>query len=288
MRFGYFPGCSLKSTAKEFDLTIKALCEIFGIELVEIKDWICCGATPVYSINEELSLALPLHNLINAEEEGLLEVLSPCPACYSHMLTSHNVATQNTLQAEELRQIIGRSYKGTVKVYHLLDFLSEKINIDTLKSSLKRPLKGLKVVSYYGCFTRLHAVELEDKENPTLMDTILDAIGAEPLYWSHKTECCGATLSLSRTEIALRLGGDILDSARSVGADCICVVCPLCQSNLDSRQREIEQKSKTSFNIPVVYLSQLILLALGKDYKELLFDKHIVDPALLLEKVSTL
>jgi len=255
------------------------------IPLQEIPDWNCCGASAAHYLNEELAKALPYRNLVKAEEAGLDRIISPCPACYSHLKHTHEeVAEENDLR-DRLRTIVGKEYQGRVVAKHLLDFIKEDIGLDRLKASLQTSLNGLKVVSYYGCLTRLPGVHLDDVENPTLMDEIVQAIGGESLDWSHKTECCGASLSISRTEIALRLVSSILEAAKERGAECIAVVCPLCQSNLDARQGDINKKFGTSYKIPILYLSQLIGLTQKLGYSQLGLNRLVISPkTILLEK----
>ena len=285
MQVGYYPGCSLESSAKEFDLSIRAIFQAMEVSLKEIPDWNCCGASPAHYLNEELAMALPYRNLVKAEEADLDRVVSPCPACYSHLKHIHEEVSKERHLAERLGTIVGKRYRGSVASKHLLDFLKEDIGLERLKMSVKSPLNGLKVVSYYGCLTRLPGVKLDDLENPVMMDQIVEAIGGEPLDWSYKTECCGASLSVSRTEIALRLVNSILEAAKEKGADCIAVVCPLCQSNLDARQGDINKKYGTSYKIPILYLTQLIGLAQKLGYTQLGLDRLIISPHdLLVEK----
>jgi len=285
MQVGYYPGCSLESSAKEFDLSIRAVLKKMEISLREIPDWNCCGASPAHYLNEELSLALPYRNLVKAEEADFDRVISPCPACYSHLKHTHEEVAKDNHLRDRLRTIVGKEYQGRVVAKHLLDFIKEDIGLDRLKASLQTSLKGLKVVSYYGCLTRLPGVHLDDVENPTLMDEIVQTIGGESLDWSHKTECCGASLSISRTEIALRLVNSILEAAQEKGAECIAVVCPLCQSNLDTRQGDINKKFGTSYKIPILYLSQLIGLAQKLGYSQLGLNRLVIrSNIVLLEK----
>lgn len=285
MQVGYYPGCSLESSAKEFDLSIRAIFQAMEVSLKEIPDWNCCGASPAHYLNEELAMALPYRNLVNAEEACLEQVLSPCPACYSHLKHIHEEISKDPHLAERLEAIVGKRYGSGVASKHLLDFLKEDIGLERLKSSVKSPLNGLKVVSYYGCLTRLPGVKIDDMENPILMDEIVEAMGGESVNWSHKTECCGASLSVSRTEIALRLVRSILEAAQEKGAECIAVVCPLCQSNLDARQGDINKKYGTSYQIPILYLPQLIGLAQKLGYTQLGLDRLIISPHdLLVEK----
>ncbi len=284
MQIGYFPGCSLKSTAKEYDLSVKLLAQSCGIELIEIEDWNCCGATPAAAVSEELSLALPLRNLIRASAQHLSSILSPCPACHSHLLLAQKEVTEGGTYKKRLHEIVDNQHTPTITLRHLVDFIYKDIGLTKLKETLVKPLEGFKLVSYYGCLTRLKGIEIEDKENPTMMDEIINALGAHALDWSHKTECCGASFSITKTDTVLRLVGEILTAAKAVGADAVVVVCPLCQSNLDMRQLGLTQKNIKRFDLPIVYLSQLILLAQGKSYRALGFDKHLVNPRVLIRQ----
>ncbi len=285
MEVGYYPGCSLESSAKEFDLSIRAIFKELDVSLKEIPDWNCCGASPAHYLNEELAVALPYRNLVNAEEASLGQVISPCPACYSHLKHVHELVGKDPALAKRLQVLAGKGYGGKVQSKHFLDFIKEDIGPDRLKSSLKTSLKGLKVASYYGCLTRLPGVDIDDKENPVLMDEIVGAIGGEPLDWSHKTECCGASLSVTRTEIALRLTRSVLEAALEKGAECIAVVCPLCQSNLDTRQGDINKVYGTNYSLPILYISQLIGLTQKIAFSELGLDRLIINPMnLLFEK----
>jgi len=285
MQVGYYPGCSLESTAKEFDLSIRAIFGEMDISLKEIPDWNCCGASPAHSLNEELAKALPYRNLVMAEAAGLERVISPCPACYSHLRHVHEEVEKEPRLLERLQKMTGKGYQKSVQSKHLLDFIKEDIGFDRLKHSMKSTLNKLKVVSYYGCLTRLPGVKLDDVENPILMDEIVEVLGGEPLNWSHKTECCGASLSVTRTKIALRLVRGILEAAQERGADCIAVVCPLCQSNLDTRQNDINKAHGTNYQLPILYLSQLIGLTQRLGTTSLGLDRLIISSkALLLEK----
>jgi heterodisulfide reductase subunit B len=288
MNVGYYPGCSLESAAKEFDLSFRAICKGYGIDLVDIPDWNCCGASPAHQLSEELAFALPYRNLLNAEEASLQRVVSPCPACYSHLLHTHKTVGEQPGLSDRLTEMVGKAYQESVASKHVLDFLFRDIGIGTIRESTEKPLKGLRVASYYGCLTRLPGVDIDDAENPTMMDEIISALGAVPLDWSHKTECCGASLSITRTDIGLRLANELLEAAKDVKADCIAVVCPLCQSNLDMRQPDVEKRYNYSYNLPLIYLTQLIGLTLGLSIKDLGLDKLVVDPVPLLRTKGVL
>ncbi len=282
MEIGYFPGCSLHSTAQEFDLSVKTVCDILGVRLMEIPDWNCCGASAAHETSEELGLALPYLDLVKAETANLETVLSPCPACFSHLAETHEKVVGDQTLGERLKSVTeSRGYEGGVNNRHVLDYFMDDVGLGTIKEKVKTPLEGLKVACYYGCLTRLPGVNLDSVEHPEMMDKIVAALGAEAMDWTHKTECCGASLSITRTEIALRLGREILDAAQRAGADCVAVVCPLCQSNLDVRQAGINGKYKTAFSLPIVYLTQLMGVAFGAPKSQLGFDKHVVAPDVL-------
>jgi heterodisulfide reductase subunit B len=282
MQIGYFPGCSLTSTAQEYDASVRLLARNCGVELVEIEDWNCCGATPAAALSEELALALPLRNLLKADTQKLSSVLSPCPACHSHLLLAKKEVITGGAHKQRLHEIVDDQRAPDITLRHLVDFLYHDLGLETLKKTIVKPLEGMKLVSYYGCLTRLRGIEMEDQENPTMMDEIISALGADAPDWSHKTECCGASFSITKTDTVLRLVGEILAAANGVGADAVVVVCPLCQSNLDMRQAQLGRKGISGRQLPIVYLSQLILLAQGKGYGEVGFDKHLINPRSLI------
>ncbi|MCK5552891.1 MAG: heterodisulfide reductase subunit B, partial [Deltaproteobacteria bacterium] len=169
MKVGYYPGCSLESTAKEFDLSFRAICKGYGIDLVDIPDWNCCGASAAHQLSEELAFALPYRNLLKAEEGSLKTVVSPCPACYSHLLHTHKTVGERPELGDRLTEMVGSTYQESIGSKHLLDFLFCDIGVERIRESVEKPLKDLRVVSYYGCLTRLPGVDIDDAENPTMM-----------------------------------------------------------------------------------------------------------------------
>jgi heterodisulfide reductase subunit B2 len=291
MKYAYFPGCSLQSTAKEYDLSAREVAGALGIELIDIPDWICCGATPAHLTSHMLSLALPVENLLKVRAMGEnLEVITCCAACFSRFKIANHIMQHDTARREEAEKIIGRPYQGEVKVRHFIDVLVNDFGLDNLKERVTRQLSGLKVACYYGCLlTRPSAVaDLDDLEDPMLMDDLMRTIGAEPVKWPYKTECCGASFSLSKTDVVLKLSEDILQMAFDEGARALVVACPLCQSNLDLRQSMINKKSRKNFDMPIFYFTQLIGLSLGIEPKKLGLGKHIVDPLPLLREIDIL
>jgi len=288
MKYAYYPGCSLHSTAKEYDRSLRAVCEKVGIELQQVKNWICCGSTPAHTTSKLLSLALPLKNLAEIEKSGFKEVIVPCAACFSRFkIAQHEIDTKPQLAAE-VEGIIEHKFRDGVRVYHPLDILSNSAGLGTLTELVKNDLSGLKVVCYYGCLlTRPPKVTGFDVcEYPQSMDKILQAVGVSTLDWSYKTDCCGASFALTRTDIVLKLGRDILEGAKSVGADAIAVACPMCQANLDTRQEEIEKKYQVTYHLPILYFTQLMGLAFDVPAEKLLLKRHLVDTEDLLGRVK--
>jgi heterodisulfide reductase subunit B2 len=286
VKYAYYPGCSLHSTAKEYDLSMREVANALGIELIEIPDWVCCGATPAHLTMHLLSLALPVANLIKAKALGSYEVVTGCAACFSRLSIANNFMQNDKEHREKVEEIVGAPYKGEVRVRHFLDVLVNTFGLNNLRDCLKKELAGLKVACYYGCLLTRPAeiVKFDDLEDPHLMDELMRTIGAQPVQWPYKTECCGASFSLTKTDIVLKLSADILQMAADEGAAAIVVACPLCQSNLDLRQPMINKKYKKYFNMPIFYFTQLVGLALGIDAKKLGLEKHIVSPLPLLRE----
>lgn len=287
MRYAYYPGCSLHSTAKEYDHSLRAVCSKLGIELVEIKNWFCCGSTPAHSVSRLLASALPLGNLAIMQRMDLGEVVVPCPSCFSRFKSAlYSVGNEPGLR-EEIEQVIKGSWSDDIKVYHPLEIFSEESQLGKISSLVKRELPGLKVVCYYGCLlTRPPKVaQFDTCEYPESMDRILRALGIATLDWSYKTDCCGASFALTRTDIVLKLSHEILEGAKSVEADAIVVACPLCHTNLDTRQEEIEKAYGADYKLPILYFTQLMGISFGLSPRELLLGKHFVSAESKLEEV---
>ena len=290
MKYAYFPGCSLHSTAKEYDLSTKEVANCLGIELIEIPDWVCCGATPAHITMHLLSLALPVKNLIQARNMDTYEVVTCCAACFNRLKIANKFMQSDPEHRERVEEILGTHYKGEIKVRHFLDVLVNKFGLKNLGERVTRKISGLKVACYYGCLLSRppEVTELDDLEEPHLMDDLMTQIGVETVKWPYKTECCGASFSLTKTDIVHKLSGDILQMAFDEGAQAIVVACPLCQSILGLRQAAIIKKYKKNFRMPVFYFTQLVGLSLGIEAGKLGFQKHIVDPLPLLEESGML
>jgi heterodisulfide reductase subunit B len=257
-----------------------------GIELEEIPDWNCCGATSAHSMNKDLSIALPLRNLAKAEEMGL-DVVAPCAACYNRLRSADAAAKDHPDVVEPISQKTGIRYNGTIEVFSLLQAVS-RLDPEEIKSRMKRDLKGLKVACYYGCLLLRppSMVNFDDAENPRSLDNLMSTLGAEPIEWPYKTECCGASLSLSKVDHVIKLTHDILSMAKRSGANCIVTACPLCHANLDMRQAQVEEKYGEKFDIPIFYFTQLMGISFGFFNNRLGLDKHMVSPDDVLIAIS--
>jgi heterodisulfide reductase subunit B2 len=287
MKFAYFPGCSLESTAWDFNRSTQAVCRALGIELQEIPDWACCGSTPAHSSNASLAVALPAMTLQNAQKMGH-PVLTACASCYGRLRTAnHEIRTSPDEQAR-VERITKKPYDGSVEVLHVLDVLVNRYGADAIRAKVQRPLEGVRVASYYGCLlTRPpETVAFDDPEHPTCMDKLVAAVGAQPVEWPLKTECCGAGLSITRADIVNRLGHRLVSMAQRAGADCMVVACPLCQTNLDLRQLDAAHAHGELPPMPVLYITQFIGLALGLSVVELGLNALTVSADPLLDKLG--
>lgn len=277
MRLGYYPGCSLKGGSREYKESVVAMAKAFGIELIEIPDWNCCGATAAHNLNRELSLSLPARILAIAEKEGMEDIVVPCAACYSRLtVTSHELKEDPSLK-EKIISVIGMEYKGSTQVLNIIQFIQKYIS-DQIEEKTVNPFRH-KVACYYGCLlVRPHNILQFDRvEDPQMMDELVKKAGGDPIDWAFKTECCGAGMSVSRTDIVARLSAGIVEDAFDRSAEAIVVACPMCHSNLDMRRKEINEFLERDIDIPVLYLSQVIGLAVGVNPKDLGLQRHMVE-----------
>lgn len=284
-RYSYYPGCSLHASASEYDLSTKAVFAALKIGLDEIPDWICCGATPAHNVDELLSLSLSAKNLELARQvPGDMAVA--CASCFSRLKFAQHILSENETKRKLVEKAIDAPVPLDSSVKHLLEILARDIGLEKLAEVTRKPLAGLKVACYYGCLlTRPTDVpNLDCTEAPTIMESVIEAVGAETVAWTHRLECCGANFTLSRPPVVQQLSNAVLDSAKAAGADCIMVACPLCHGNLDIRQKEIEGVYDCSYAMPVFYLTQLVGLALGVPAGDLGLDALIVSPQKLLKE----
>ena len=275
---GYFPGCSGQGTSMEYDISTRAVCQALGIALAEIPDWNCCGSTPAHTVDHVLSAALSARVFAQSESAGLGDVVTPCPSCLKNLRNClHH--REDPLFAARVDALTERPLAREHSIKSVLQVLVEVIGLDALQPLVRRSLKGLKVVPYYGCLlTRPASVmRFDNPENPCSMDRLLMALGADVLPFPLKTDCCGASFAIPARKVVPRLSGRILDLAAELGADAIVVACPLCQMNLDLRQGQVNRRNGSRYAIPVPYFTQLMAYAFGLPDSDSAFDKLAVD-----------
>jgi heterodisulfide reductase subunit B len=284
MKFAYYPGCSLHATGRAYDESIRSIAGLMNLTLEEIDDWNCCGATAYMSVNEILSFSLSARNLALAAKRGL-PVVAPCSACYTNLRKTEKYLAETPDIKRKVNEALaagGLRYDGGVVSKHLLQVVVEDVGLDKVRALVKRPLAGLKVAPYYGCqIARPFPME-ESVENPVMLDRLLEALGAVAVPYAMKTVCCGGALMGTREEVALRLCRNLLLCAQQQSANCIAVTCPLCQMNVDTYQGRVNEVYGTSFNIPVVYFTQLMGVAFGVGAEDLGLNRCTVPATALL------
>ncbi len=282
LKYAYYPGCSLHATAVDYNESTLAVAEALGIEMEEVPNWSCCGSTPAHCTDELLATALPAKNLIAAKSIAE-EMIVCCAACFSRFkFAQKHLKEKDTLRAK-VAEMMPVEEAESVKVRHLIDVLVQDVGLEKVAERKQRDL-GLKVACYYGCLlTRPPKVTcFDDAEDPHFMDDLLRAAGMKTVDWPYKTECCGATFSLTQTEIVLRLSADILQMAKEAEVDCISVACPLCHANLDMRQEDIAKKMGVKYDIPIFYFTQLLGMAFGLEGNKLGIGRSLVSCKKLL------
>ena len=279
MKYAYFPGCSAESTARDLYLSTMTVTSGLGIELIEPDGWLCCGSTMAHQVDHDLSVSLAAANLLKVKDMGLDMVVS-CASCYSRMKIANHEISTNPKTREVISAALGRDYDGSVKVRHFVEIILEDMGLDAFKKALKHSLRGLKVASYYGCLL-VRPPEItgfDDPENPVYMDRLINAMGGVGLDWPHKVECCGGSLTLTRSDLVVKLSEAVIAMAKDSGAQCIAVACPMCQINLDMRQDDILKTTGHRYNMPVLYITQLMGLCLGMSENALGLNKLIISP----------
>ena len=277
MRLGYYPGCALHGSSNDYEQSLRACLGKLEVEPQEIQEWICCGATAAHSLNHQLSIALPARNLALAEKQGFAEMLAPCPLCSMQLLKAAKTMDEDANVRQEISRMVEGEITGRVKVLNLIQVF-QNVGLDRIKSVVKNPLKDLKPACYYGCLlTRPPAVvKFDDPEQPSSMEAIVTALGAKPVEWNFRTECCGAGMTMANEDTVLDLSHRILADARQHGANCLATACPMCHVNLDMKQRDIERSHGVKHGLPIYYLSDLVGLAMGINREALGIDRHFV------------
>jgi heterodisulfide reductase subunit B len=278
--YTYYPGCSLESTACEYDASVRAVFKALDIELHELEEWNCCGASSAHSVNPLLALALPARNLALAQPLGY-DLVMPCAACFNRHKSADYALRHDPKRRKELEEIVGFTYEEKIAVRPLLEVLTVGVGFERIRQRVVYPLEGLKAVGYYGCLLVRppEVTQFENPENPCLMNQLLQTLGAEAVEWSYATECCGGGLSLTKSSVAARLVNRLAERAQEAGAAAIVTSCPLCQINLEMRQSK-DQK------MPIFYFTELMGLAFGLPEVEKWWSKHLIDPRPLLAELS--
>lgn len=288
MKVSYFPGCTLKTAAKNFEDSALASAGALGIELVELPKWYCCGTVYSLASDDLIHQLAPIRTLLRVKEAGDDTVVTLCAMCYNTLKRANLLVREDEEKREKINDFMYEEetkYSGEVEVYHLLQVLRDEVGFEKVKENVKRSLRGLKVAPYYGCLlVRPLEVGLDDPEGPTILDDLLTGLGADVVDYPYKTECCGSYNTVDRVELVADRTREIVGSAKRRGAEILATSCPLCQFNLDDRQRDVVHRHSDFSGIPVLYFTQLMAVALGLDQRSWRFDLNFVDPMPVLQK----
>lgn len=283
MTLAYYPGCSLVHSSAEFDRSTRRLLGVLGVELNEVPDWTCCGSTPAHMMDHLLAQTLAARNLRQAAQVGD-ELLAPCPSCYQREKNAEVEIRRSDEFRAEVNELLDKPYNGQVTVFNLPEYLTKFVGEEKVASLVQVDLSQLKVVPYYGCLLGRPAEMIGevDAEQPMNMDVLLRAAGVDVKWWNYKTECCGASVGMAKMEIQRQLSGKIIEQALAAGADAIVVGCPLCHVNLDLKQGQINRYLGTNYQVPILYLPQVLGIALGLSFDDVMLSKNVVDPQPLI------
>ncbi|MFQ6078815.1 MAG: CoB--CoM heterodisulfide reductase iron-sulfur subunit B family protein [Thermodesulfobacteriota bacterium] len=279
MKFSYYPGCTAHSTSTEYTHSYREVLSVLGVELEEIEDWNCCGAAAARNLNYMLSISLPARNIAIAQEKGRPLVI-PCAGCFRNLKRADQALRSDPEVKKRVESLVGFKFTGGLELRALLDVVVTDVGLERIAERVRRPLRGLKIVSYYGCaLVRPPKItHLDDPENPQCLDKLMETLGAIPLDWSYKTECCGADLTFTRADIVKRIVGEIMAGAREAGAEAIVTPCGLCHVNLEIRRPSRED------SMPVFYFTELMGLAFGLEKCSQWWRKHFINPSRLIEE----
>lgn len=282
MRIGYYPGCSLDSSAREMGESFWDLASSLGIEGVELEDWNCCGSSPAHSTHHGWALKLAARNLVLAQEQGLGELLIMCPSCFVRLREAAQQVAMDHGKAQEVALALGKEYKGAVKLKFFLEMIRD-IGLHRLRDLVKRPLKGVRGALYYGCLLSrpewITGFDVGPYEN--LLEDLFRSLGGDVVHWGYGKQCCGAHLGVTKPQLVSSLVDRIREHARRAGANCIVVFCPLCQVNL-------EMRGTREAPIPVLYITELMGLASGLPRAERWLRRHLIDPRPMLKEATLL
>jgi heterodisulfide reductase subunit B len=282
MKLSYYPGCTLKSHAKNFDDSTVASLAQLDVEVKELEHWNCCGTVHGLATDDLIHRMAPITNLIRVKEESSDTLVTGCAMCYNTLKRANQQVRADAEALGVINDFLSletTNYAGDVDVVHLLEVLRDRVGFEKLASQVKRPLKGLRVACYYGCLlVRPKEVAIDDIEDPKIMESLVESLGAVTVPFALKTECCGAYHTVARPEVIAGRTDRIMTAAYEGTADVVVVSCPLCAHNLDHRQQEARRLNPDFHHLPVLYFTQLVAIALGCDQSVLRFDLHHIDP----------
>ena len=288
MNYLYYPGCSLESSASDYDASARAVMRALGNSLEELPGWSCCGATGAEVLSHLLSVALPARNLAKAQALND-QIVATCSSCYFNLFRVNALLAQDTKLQRDVNVVldeIGLRYDGKLRVRHLLELLVTDVGVKAIARRAQRPLGGIRVAPYYGCLVVRPYAEFDGPDLPVSMDRMLTALGASVVPYAMKTHCCGGVLMTTQKPIALKLVGDLLSPIRDV--DCVVTVCPLCQLNLEAYQREVGAQLGTTLHIPILYFTQLVGLAFGLPDEQLKLEANLMGTERLMKRLRQL
>ena len=274
MKLSYYPGCSLEGTAVDYDQSVRELCAYLDVELVDIPDWNCCGASSAHMTDHEVGIRLPMRNLLQAAGSDH-DILVPCAACFQRLRAADKEVRANPGHWDIVGEI------PEFEIVHISTFLARPEILEKIREKVSQPLSGLPVACYYGCLSlrHPHITAAPNWEMPVTLERIVEALGAEPVNWSHRTECCSGSLTMARPDIARKLVGDIAAAAKRGGATAMVTDCPMCQANMESRQLDLGGEN----DLPVFFATELIIAAIDGKYPKKQQKLHLVSPAVVTQ-----
>lgn len=286
--YSYYPGCSSEATAVGLQLSNQAIAKPLEIELIELEDWTCCGSTPYGSLDRAESVMVAARNLALAEKTGF-DLVTPCSSCFVTLYGANLQLKENPRlmkRVNEALAVVSMEYHGKVRVRHLTEVLVNDVTPEVISAKVQQPLNGLKVAPYYGCQLVRPDYGFDNPESPRSLDRLVASLGAEAVPFPLKNRCCGGSLVISDESLVLGLIRKLLENTAENGAECIVTPCPMCQINLDAYQSRVNSRFKTNFNIPILFVTQLIGLALGIESRSLGLDRNIVSPGRMLDRIA--
>lgn len=285
MKIHYYPGCTLKATATQFESSAVAAALALGVEMVELKRWNCCGTVYSLASDDLIRQLAPIRNLIRVQTENGNAVTTLCSMCFNTLKRANLLVNEDPEKKTKINAFMDEEedYHGAVEVIHLLEILRDKVGFESVRGKVNNPLKALRASPYYGCLLlRPEEVGIDKAESPTIMENLLQCIGAEPIDNPYKMECCGSYQTVDKPDLVVEKTRDIISWAARNKAECVVVSCPLCFFNLDKRQKDLAEKETGAVLLPVFYFTQLLALALALGPQVCGFERHIVDPRPLL------